>query len=225
MRSFALLGLPVLLLLPVSASAVAEGQKTDACADWGPEASNVMFRVAAAQSRTEEGIDLLTDLMERHNAGEKSALSAYERERKRFDKPVQEAVAASQLAAQEAKRLNKLLKEVGSRCPETELHGLKWAGWWFANHGPRVKMRAAYLAAARLDVKKAESIFEEVIKSSGNSDDVELKGHIDLARRSLEVLKRGEIPSLGRRQFGQQENVTPLVPHPRWSPKPGVGKP
>jgi hypothetical protein len=178
-----------------------------------------MLRVVAAQSRTEEGINLLTDLMQRHNAGDESALVAYERERKRFDQTVEEAVAAGRQASKEGKRLKQLLNEAGSRCSETERHGLKWAGWWFNNHGPILETKAAFLAAARSDSQKAKSIFEEVIGSSDSSDDVDVKWHVEKAKRSLEVLKRGEIPSYGRRQLGRGENIKPLPSHPVWRQK------
>lgn len=212
------------LLLTAGVSA-AEGRGGDPCSDWRQRASEVMLRVVAAQSRTEEGIDLLTDLMQRHNAGDENALAAYERERQRFGQTVEEAVTAGRLASQEGKRLKQLLNDAGGRCQETELHGLKWTGWWFNNHGPILETKAAFLAAARLDSPKAKSIFEEVIESSGSSDDADVKWHVGKAKGSLEVLKRGEIPSYGRRQLGRGENVKPLPSHPEWRQQSEGSKP
>ena len=219
-----LLTLFVVLILAVRSSASAEGQAVNPCADWSQSASETMFRVAAAQSRTEEGLNLLTDLMERHNAGEAAALTTFQHQRKSFEATVEEAVTASRFAVQEAKGLTQRLKKAASRCHETELHGMRWARWWFDNHGPIVKMRAGYLAAARLDFLRAESIFEEIIASRVNSDNPNYAGLIDRATRSLAILKAGEIPSLFWRQFDQEGNPG-KVPPPEYIPKSQGRKP
>lgn len=214
----------LLLLLAVCTCAFAADQEADPCDDWRQSASETMFRVASAQSSAEEGINLLRDLLERHNAGEAGALALLKRQRKRFEPMVEEAVAASGLAAGEAERLKQLLKGAVLRCPDEELHGMRYTQWWFENHGPIVKMLASYLAAVRLDFKKAKSILEEIIASNANSDSPNIEEHIGRAARWLKILQSGEIPSRHRRQFNEQANPG-KVPPPQHIPEPEGAKP
>jgi len=215
----------ILLLLAVCASAFAEGQKVDPCDDWRQRASETMLRVASAQSRTEEGLTLLVDLIRRNNAGDATARTAFERQRKRFGSTVEEAVTGSTLAAQEAERLKQLLKKAEARCLEPELHGMRWARWWFENHGPIVKMRAGYLAAARLDFARAQSIFEEVIASGGESKNPESKRENDRAKRALAMVKMKKVPFLQPERSYQERENPGKVPAPEYIPKPAGGQP
>ena len=177
-----------------------------------------MFRVASAQSSAEEGINLLRDLLEQHNAGEAGALALLKRQRKQFEPAVEEAVAASGLAAGEAERLKQLLKGAVPDCPDTELHGMRYAQWWFENHGPIVKLIASQLAAVRLDFEKAESILEAIIASNAVSDSPNIERVIGRARRWLEILQSGELPFWRRRQFSEPANPG-KVPPPQYIPE------
>jgi len=211
----------MVLLLTVSASAAAEGQGADPCTDWREKASETMVRVAGAQSKTEEAIPVLLDLIKRLNARDAAAPKAFELQRKRAEQTVEDGVTASRLAGHEAKRLRQLLNDGGVRCTEAELYGIKWAQWWFENHGPIVMMRAAYLAAATLDFKRAESIFEEMIALARNSDNPNYAGLLDRATRSLEKVKAGKVPYIPpSRRYEKRENPG-KVPPPVYVPKPG----
>ena len=216
----------MLLLLAVCAPAFAADQEADPCVGWREGASETMFRVASAQSRAGEGLSLLLDLIRRGNGGEAAAQTAFERERKRFEPTVEQAVTASRSAAQEAKRLRQLLKKATPRCSETELHEMRWTQWWFDNHGPIVKVRGGYLAAARVDFARAQSIFEEVIASGNRSDNPEYTQHIDRAKRGLAMVKEGKVPLLRPEgQHDQLEKAGTLPPHPQYIPKLGGTKP
>ena len=211
----------MLLLLAVHTSAVAEGQKANPCEDWRQGASETMFRISAAQSRAEEGIKVILGIKK----GERDVQGKFERERKRFERAVEEAVTASRLAIQESEQLTQRLKEAKTRCPEAELHGIRWAQWWFDNHGPIVMMRAGYLAAARLDFPRAESIFEQIIVLSRSSDNPNYAGMMDRAKRSLEIVKMGKVPFVPHERKYQKEHNPGKVPPPEYVPRPTGGKP
>jgi len=215
----------ILPLLAVCASAFAAAQEADPCVGWREKASETMFRVAAAESRVREGLPLLQDLIGRLDAGEVAARTAFERQRKRYERTVEDGVTASRLAAYEAKRLDKRLKEATDRCRETDLHAMRWAHWWFENHGPVVKMRAGYLAAARFDFPRAESIFEEVIASGRNSDNPNYAGLTDRAKRSLEIVKTRKVPFIPPERSYQERENPGKVPAPEYIPKPAGGQP
>jgi hypothetical protein len=218
---FVVSSLAVMLLFSmVRTYTSADAQAGDPCSDWRQSASETMFRVAAAQSRAEEGINLLRDLLERHNAGEAGALALLKRQRKRFEPMVEEAVAASGLAAGEAERLKQLLKGAVLRCPDEELHGMRYTQWWFENHGPIVKMRPSYLAAARLDFSRAQSIFEEVIASGGESKNPESKRENDRAKRALAMVKMKKVPFLRpERSYQEREHPAKGPPPPDYIPE------
>jgi hypothetical protein len=213
----------MVVLLTAGVSGLARGEEGSACDDWRQSASETMSRVAAAQSRTEEALASSLGLIRRLDAGEKDARQAFERERKRAERTVEEGVTASRLAAEEARLLAKRLQKTTTQCAEAELHGLKWAHWWFDNHGPIVMMRAAYLAAARLDFPRAQSIFEEIIALAGKSENPNYAGMLDRASRSLAIVKMGKVPFIPQeRKYKVRENPG-KVPPPAYTPNRGGG--
>jgi len=215
----------MIVLLTAGVSGPAGGEEGSACDDWRQSASETMSRVAGAQSRTEEALPILQDLIRRLDAGEAAAPKAFERERQRLGPTVEEAVTASKVAIQQAKRLKQLLDNAGRRCPEIERHGMKWAHWWFENHGPIVMMRAGYLAAVRKDFLRAESIFGEVIALAGNSENPNYAGLADRAKRSLEIVKAGKMPFIPRERKYSKPHNPGKVPPPEYVPKPTGEKP
>lgn len=214
----------ILVLLTISCFRLAEGQVMDPCEDWRQGASETMSRVAGAQSRTEEALGILLDLIKRHNAG-KNVQQAFERERKRAERTVEESVTATRLAAEEARLLAERLQKQETPCAEAELHGMKWAHWWFDNHGPIVMMRAGYLAAARLDFSRAQSIFGEIIALAGKSENPNYAGMLDRASRALAMVKMGKVPFIPReRKYQVKENPGKVTP-PTYTPNRGSGNP
>lgn len=203
----------ILVLLTISCFRLAEGQVMDPCEDWRQGASETMSRVAGAQSRTEEALGILLGLIKQLNAGEKDAQQAFDRERKRAERTVEESVTASRLAAEEASLLVKRLQKMEIQCPEAEHQGMKWASWWFDNHGQIVMMRAAYLAAARLDFPRAQSIFGEIIALAGKSENPNYAGMLDRASRGLAMVKMEKVPFIPReRKYQKQHNPGKVPP-------------
>lgn len=208
----------MIVLLTTGIAGLARGEEGSACDDWRQSASETMSRVAGAQSRTEEALGILLGLIKRVNAGEKNARQAFDRERKQAERTVEESVTASRLAAEEASLLAKRLQKMEIQCSEAERHGMKWAHWWFDNHGPIVMMRAAYLAAARLDFPRAKSIFEQIIALARNSENPNYAGMLDRASRSLAIVKQGKMPFIPRERKYQVGENPGRMPPPTYTP-------